>query len=328
MTHARRLLTLIVASFVALHLNPAARAAANPNADKPLRVILPVSAGSGVDTIARAASLALSKALTQPIVIDNLPGAGGITGTAALAKAAPDGLTIGLVSNNHAVNPSVFKKMPFDSIADITPISVIGETPFVLVVNPAKVPAKTAPELIALLKKNPGAMNYASSGNGTIIHLAGAMFVDAAGVDAKHIPYKGTGAQIADLIGGQVEFGVVAVPAVVGHLKSGALRAIGVMGKTRVPSLPDVPTMIEQGLPSVDVAGWFAVIAPAKMPAADVQRLHEAVVAAFAAPDVKAAMAKQENLIHPSTPEAAAQFLKSEQERYAKLIKKIDLKLE
>jgi len=295
----------------------------------PMRVILPIGAGSGVDTIMRAAQNDLSKALGgQPVVIENLPGAGGITGTSAIVKAAPDGNTIGVISNNHAVNPSVFKKIPYDSLKDITPISVVGSTPFVLVVNPAKVPAKNAKELQAFLKAKPGAYNYASSGNGTIIHLAGEMFIDAADVDVKHIPYKGTGPMIADLIGGQVELGVVAVPAVQGHLKSGALRAIGVMGKQRVASLPDLPTIAEQGFPDVDIAGWFAVIGPAKLPAAQVKRLHDAVVAAFASADVKAAMAKQENVIAPTSPEAAAQFLASEQDRYAKLVKKANIVLE
>jgi tripartite-type tricarboxylate transporter receptor subunit TctC len=295
----------------------------------PMRVILPIGAGSGVDTIMRAAQNDLSKALGgQPVVIENLPGAGGITGTSAIVKAAPDGNTIGVISNNHAVNPSVFKKIPYDSLKDITPISVVGSTPFVLVVNPAKVPAKNAKELQAFLKAKPGAYNYASSGNGTIIHLAGEMFIDAADVDVKHIPYKGTGPMIADLIGGQVELGVVAVPAVQGHLKSGALRAIGVMGKQRVASLPDLPTIAEQGFPDVDIAGWFAVVGPAKLSAAQVKRLHDAVVAAFASADVKAAMAKQENVIAPTSPEAAAQFLASEQDRYAKLVKKANIVLE
>ena len=295
----------------------------------PMRVILPVGAGSGVDTIMRAAQNDLSKALGgQPVVIENLPGAGGITGTTAIVRATPDGNTIGVISNNHAVNPSVFKKIPYDSLKDITPISVVGSTPFVLVVNPAKVPAKNAKELQAFLKAKPGAYNYASSGNGTIIHLAGAMFVDAAGADVRHIPYKGVGPMVADLIGGQVELGVVAVPAAQGHLKSGALRAIGVMGKQRVPSLPDLPTIAEQGFPDVDIAGWFAVVGPAKLSAAPVTRLHDAVVAAFASADVKAAMAKQENVIAPTSPEAAAQFLASEQDRYAKLVKKANIVLE
>lgn len=304
-------------------------ATAQPATDKPLRVILPISAGSGVDTIMRAAAPSLTKALGgQPLVIENLPGAGGTTGTMQVVKAAPDGQTIGVVSNNHVVNPSVYKKMPFDALNDITPITVIGATPFVLVVNPAQVPAKNAKELQAFLKAKPGAYNYASSGNGTIIHLAGEMFVDAAGVDVKHIPYKGTGPMIADLIGGQVQLGVVGVNAAMGHLKSGALRAIGVMGKQRLPSLPDMPTIAEQGFPDVDIAGWFAVIGPAKLPPAEVKRLHTAVVNAFAMPEAKEAMARQENIIQPMTPEASAQFFRSEQERYARLAKKANITLE
>jgi len=314
-----------VALFTLLAPALAAHAADRP----PLRVILPVSPGSGVDTIVRAVGPALSSKLGgQAVVIENLAGAGGITGTAALVKAAPDGNTIAFVSNNHAVNPSVFKKMPYDSLADITPISVVGATPFVLVVNPTKLPAKNAKELVALLKAKPGAYNLASSGNGTIIILAGEMFVEAAGVDARHIPYKGVGPMLADLIGGQVDFGVVAVPAVQGHRKAGSLRAIGVMGKSRVASLPDVPTMAEQGFPDVDVAGWFAVVGPKGLPPAEVARLHDAVVAAFADPEVRATMARQENVIAPTTPEAAAQMLKSEQERYARLVTKANITLD
>jgi tripartite-type tricarboxylate transporter receptor subunit TctC len=310
---------------VAVALAVGATGSLAQSSDKPLRMVLPVGAGSGVDTIMRAAVPSLTKALDgQPVVIENLPGAGGLTGTSVVVRAPADGKTLGVVSNNHVVNPSVFKKMPFDAINDITPISVVGGTPFVLVVNP-KVPAKNAKELQALLKAKPDSYNYASSGNGTIIHLAGAMFLDAAGVDARHIPYKGVGPMVADIIGGQVEMGVVAVPAVQGQLKSGALRAIGVMGKTRVPSLPDVPTIAEQGFPEVDVSGWFAVVGPAKLPPAEVKRLHAAIVAAFNTPETKDAMAKQENIINPMTPEASAQFFKTEQERYAKLVKKANI---
>jgi tripartite-type tricarboxylate transporter receptor subunit TctC len=171
-------------------------------------------------------------------------------------------------------------------------------------------------------------MNFASGGNGTILHLATEMFLDEAGVKARHIPYKGVGPMLTDLIGGQVEFATAALPSVQGHLKSGALRAIGVMGKQRVPSLPDLPTIAEQGFPDVDIAGWFAVVAPAKLPAAQVKRLHDAVVAAFASADTKAAMAKQENIIAPTSPDAAAKFLASEQERYGKLVKKANISVE
>ncbi len=292
----------------------------------PLRVVLPVGAGSGVDVIVRSVQNALSKALGgQTVVIENLPGAGGMTGTQALVRAAPDGNTIAFVSNNHAVNPSVYKKMPYDSLADLTPISIVGGSPFVLVVNPAKVPAKNAKELQAFLKAKPDAYNYASSGNGTIIHLAGEMFVDAAGVQIRHIPYKGMGPMITDIIGGQVEMGVGAVAAVQGQIKSGQLRAIGVMGQHRAASLPDVPTMVEQGFAEVDVAGWFAVIGPKGLPPAQVKRLHDAIVTAFGDPEVKAGFAKRDDFLTLSTPEAAAQFLKAEQERYARLVKKANI---
>jgi len=295
----------------------------------PLRIILPLGAGSGVDTIIRTTQNALSKALGgQAVVIENLPGAGGITGTHALVRAPADGLTVAVISNNHAVNPSVYKSLPYDSLADITPICVVGGSPFVLVVNPAKVPAKDAKEMQALLRSRPGQFNMGSSGNGTIIHLAGEMVVDAMGVKVQHVPYKGMGPMMVDIISGQVEFGVGAVPAVQGHLAAGRMRAIGIMGTQRVASLPDLPTIAEQGFPSVDVAGWFAVVGPKGLPAAQVRRLHEAVVAAFADPEVKAAMARQDNFIQPMSPEQSAAFLKTEQEHYARLVAKASIKLD
>ena len=295
----------------------------------PLRVILPVGAGSGVDTIVRSAQNALSRALGGlAVVVENLPGAGGITGTAALVKAAPDGNTVAFISNNHSVNPSVYKNVPYDGLADITPISVVGGSPFVLVFNPARLPVKDAKEMQALLLSKPGQFNMGSSGNGTIIHLAGEMFVEALGAKVQHIPYKGMGPMMADIIAGQVDFGVAAVPAAQGHLASGRMRAIGVMGKSRVASLPEVPTIAEQGFPAVDVAGWFAMVAPKGLPATQVDRLHKAVVAAFEDPEVKAAMAKQDNFINPTTPDAAARFLKSEQERYGRLVTKAGIKID
>ena len=295
--------------------------------DKPIRFILPISAGSGVDNIVRAASVALGKAFGQPVVIENMPGAGGITGTAAIVKAAPDGLTLGMVSNNHVINPSVFKKMPFDAITDITPISVVGATPLVLMVNP-KLPAKNVKELVALLRAKPEGYNYASSGNGTIIHLAGEMFMDEAGVKARHIPYKGTGPMVTDMMAGQVEIGVVALPAVQQHIKSGALRAIGVCGPARSPAAPDIPTIAEQGLPNYVVEGWFAVIGPPKMQAADIKRVHDAVVAAFTTAEVRDAMDKQGNVIKPTSAEEAASYFRSEAARYAALVKKANVVLE
>lgn len=295
----------------------------------PLRVILPVGPGSGVDTILRSAQSALSKALGgQPVVLENLPGAGGITGTQALVKAAPDGNTVAFVSNNHVVNPSVFKNLPYDSLNDITPISIVGGSPFVLVANPVRVPARNAREMQALLKARPMDFNLASSGNGTVIHLAGEMVVDAMDVQVQHVPYKGMGPMLTDILSGQVDFGVAALAAVQAQLASGRLRAIGVMGKQRVPSLPELPTLAEQGFPEVDVMGWFAMVGPRSLPPAQVKRLHEAVVLAFQNPEVKAAMAKQENVINPSTPEVAARFFRTEQERYARLVAKAQIKVD
>ena len=295
--------------------------------ERAVKFILPVATASGVDTITRAAEPALSKALNAPIVIDNQPGAGGVVGTSALVKSPPDGYTLSIVSNNHVIYPSVYKSLPFDPIADITPIAVIGSTPIVIVVNP-KVPAKNAQELIALLKANPGKYNYGSSGNGTILHLAAAMFFDEAGVTATHVPYKGVGPMLTDLIGGQVEIGALSLPSIQQHLKSGALRAIGTGTAKRLAAAPEIPTMAEQGLPNYLVEGWFAVVGPAKLPPADVKRIHDAFAAAFATPEVKEAMAKQGNTIDVSTTEYANSFFRSELAKYAKLVKKAGLELQ
>ncbi len=296
--------------------------------DRAIRFILPVGAGSGVDTIVRSAGAALGKTLGHPVVIENQPGAGGIVGTSALVKSAPDGFTLSVVSNNHVIYPSVYKSVPFDPVADITPITVIGSTPLVLVINPNKLPAANVKELVALLKAKPDTYNYASSGNGTILHLAAQMFLDEAQVRARHIPYKGVGPMTADLIGGQVDIGVLSLPSVQAHLKSGALRAIGVGGAARSPAAPEIPTLAEQGLSNYNMEGWFAAIGPARMSAADVKRIHAAVVAAYASPEVREAMAKQGNTINPTTPEAAAQYFRSELTKYAQLVKKAGVELQ
>jgi len=193
-----------------------------------VRIILPNATGSGVDAITRAAQPALSKALNAAVVVDNQPGAGGVVGLQALARSTPDGNTLSIVSNNVVILPSVLKSVPFDMPGDFTPIALVGATPMILVVNPAKVPATNSKEFIALLKSKPGALNFASGGNGTILHLATELFLEQAGVTAKHIPYKGVGPMVTDLIGGQVEFGTAALSSVQPHLKSGALRAIGI----------------------------------------------------------------------------------------------------
>jgi tripartite-type tricarboxylate transporter receptor subunit TctC len=295
--------------------------------DRAIKLILPVASASGVDTITRAASPALTKALGHPIVIDNQPGAGGIVGTAAMVKSPPDGATLAVVSNNHVIYPSVYKSLPFDPINDITPIAVIGSTPMILVVN-SKVAAHTAKELIALLKAAPDGLNYGSSGNGTILHLAAEMFLDEAGVKAKHIPYKGAGPMMTDLLGGQIDFGVLALPAIQAHLKSGALRAIGTSSAARLAAAPTVPTFAEQGLPHYIVEGWFAVIGPKNLPVSEVKRIHAAFTTAFNTSEMKESMAKQGNTIAIASPEATALFFKTELEKYARLVKHAGVKLD
>ncbi len=292
--------------------------------DKSVRFVLPNATGSGVDAITRAAQPALAKALGLPVVVENQPGAGGVVGLQTLARSAPDGMTLSVVSNNVVIFPSVLKSLPFDMPGDFTPIAIVGSTPIVLVVN-AKVPAANSKEFVALLKSKPGQLNFGSGGNGTILHLASEMFLDEAGVTAKHIPYKGVGPMVTDLIGGQIEFATAALPSVQQHIKSGALRAIGVGTSQRVAAAPDIPTFVEQGLPGYVVEAWFGVLGPKGMAPDVVKRTHEAIVAAFNDPAVKEAMDKQGNTIRITSVEQAASGFRSELAKYARLVKKIGL---
>jgi tripartite-type tricarboxylate transporter receptor subunit TctC len=292
--------------------------------EKTIRFVLPNATGSGVDAITRAAQPALAKALGHPVVVDNQPGAGGVIGLQQLARSAPDGFTLSVVSNNVVIFPSVIKSLPFDMPGDFTPIAIVGSTPIVLVVN-KNVPANNSKEFVALLKSKSGQLNFGSGGNGTILHLAGEMFLDEAGATAKHIPYKGVGPMVTDLIGGQIEFATVALPSVQQHIASGALKAIGVGTAQRIAAAPTVPTFVEQGLPGYVMEAWFAVLAPKGLPAADVKRIHDAVVAAFNDPGVKETMAKQGNTIAISTPEQAAAAFRRELAKYAQLVKKAGL---
>jgi tripartite-type tricarboxylate transporter receptor subunit TctC len=291
-------------------------------AEATVKLILPNATGSGVDAITRSAASALGKALNASVVIENMAGAGGVLGLQALTKAAPDGNTLSVVSNNVVIFPSVMKSLPFNMPADFTPIAMVGSTPMVLVVNPQKVSATTAKEWMAQLKAKPDGYNFGSGGTGTILHLAAEMFLDEAKVSARHIPYKGVGQMVTDLLGGQIDFAVVATPSVLQHIKAGTLRAIGMCGDKRTPALPDVPTFVEQGLPGYVMEAWFAVIGPKGMTPASVKKVNEALVAAFNDAGVKEAMAKQGNLIQISSSEQAEKAFRSELIKYAALVKK------
>ena len=294
-------------------------------ADRAVKFILPNATGSGVDAITRAAAPALGKALGTSVVVENQAGASGVIGLQALAKNPPDGFTLSVVSNNVVIFPSVIKNLPFDMPGDFTPIAVVGSTPMVLVVNPQKVAATNSREFIAALKAKPEGYNFGSGGTGTILHLAGEMFIDEAGVKARHIPYKGVGPMVTDLLGGQIDFAVVALPSVAQHIKTGALRAIGMCADKRTAAASEIPTFVEQGLTGYNMEAWFAVVGPKGMAPAQVKKVHDAVVAAFNDPTVKDTMAKQGNTINISSTEHAQKAFRSEMARYAALVKKVGI---
>jgi len=290
-----------------------------------VKFILPNATGSGVDAITRSAAPALGKALNASVVVENQSGASGIVGLQALARSAPDGSTLSVVSNNVVIFPSVIKSLPFDMPGDFTPIAVVGATPMVLVVNPARMPANNAKEFFALLKAKPGTYNFGSGGSGTILHLATELVMDAAGTKATHVPYKGVGPMVGDLLGGQIDFATAALPSVQSQIKAGMLKPIGALAAQRTPAAPEIATFAEQGLKDFSVEAWFAVIGPKGLSAANVKKAHDAVVAAFNDPAVKEAQAKMGNTIHISTPEQAEAAFRSEMAKYAAVVKKVGL---
>lgn len=287
---------------------------------KALRLIVPLTTGSTVDTVARAMSVELAKSMGQPVVIENLPGAGGVTGTAQLVRAPRDGQTIAMISSNHVINPSIYKNVPFDSMKDITPISVFGTVPLVLVVSNS-VAAKNTRELVALVKSKPGKFNYGSAGNGSVLHLAGELFKEQSGAFITHIPYRGTGPLTTDVIGGQVDMAFLSVTAAAPQIRSGRLRAIGVSTTTRSAVLPDVPTLAESGLPAYSFDAWLALIAPGGTPRPVVQDLYQKFRSALATKDVQDNLAAQGITLLSGTPEQAMPFFKSELDKHAKLVR-------
>lgn len=287
---------------------------------KPVRLIVPTQPGSQADAVARALSQPLGKNLGHSVVVENIAGAGGVPGTQQIVRAPKDGSTLGLISSNHVINPFIYKNLPYDSLKDITPITVIGTLPLVLVVNPA-VSANTAKELIALLKSKPGELNYGSSGNGTVLHLAGQLFASEAKVDIRHVPYKGAGNYTTDLIGGQVQLGFLTVQAVLPLIKAGKLKAIAVSTAQRVPTLPDVPTLAESGLPRYSFDAWLAIVGPAGMPKQSVSELQAKIKATLQERDVQEHLAGQGVVVTATGADAAVPFFKSELDKHARIVK-------
>ncbi|MBI3936971.1 MAG: tripartite tricarboxylate transporter substrate binding protein [Betaproteobacteria bacterium] len=311
---------LVVPALCLAWLSGAAGAAQVQYPTKPIRLIVPFPPGGTTDVVARVIAQKLTENWSQQVVVDNRPGAGGIIGTELAAKAPADGYTLLLGSiTTHAVNPSLYKKLPFDPLRDFAPVSLAVSTPQVLVVHPS-VAAKSVKELIALAKAKPGQLNYASAGTGTSPHLTFELFKSMAGVNLVHVPYKGTGPAITDLIGGQVQTMITGVVALYPHIKAGKLRALGATSAKRVAALPDVPTIAESGVPGFDVASWFGVFAPAGTPKPVVTRLNAEIVKILAVPELRRKLAAQGADPATNTPEQFAAYVKSELARWGKVV--------
>ena len=294
---------------------------------KPVRIVVPFPAGGGVDLTARTVGQKLSDYLGQQMVIDNRAGAAGTIGAENVAKSPPDGYSL-LVAGpgSVAVAPLLFPKLGYNPLKDLAPITMLVTMPYIIVMHPS-IPAKNAKELIALAKANPGQLNMASGGAGTGQHLAGELFNVMAGIKMVHIPYKGTAPAIADIMGGHADL-TFSDPSVLPQLQSGRLKAIGVSGTKRYPPLPDVPTVAESGLPGFDALNWYPMMAPTGTPRDIIMRLNGDATKALAAPDVKEKLMAQGLIPTPMTPEQLGQFIREDYERWAKVIKAANVKLD
>ena len=308
----------LVVAAAALVLAAPARADDYPS--RPIRVIVPFSPGGAVDGPMRLIAQELGKRLGQPVVVENKPGAGATIGSDVAAKAAPDGYTLLLASQTNAISATLYSKLPFDPIEDFTPLTLIGREPGVVVVNPS-VPAKTLQEFIAYVKANPGKVDYASSGNGSGQHLFAALLASKTGMKMNHVPYRGSGQATTDLLSGVVAMAIPGTAGMVGHIKAGKLRALAVTGAHRSPQLPDVPTVIESGVPGYEAYVWMGLLAPKATPAAIVERLNREVVAVLREDDVVHYMASAGIEIVGSSSADFGRFFRAERDRWAKVIK-------
>ena len=305
---------------MALLASPVATFAQPAMSDKPIRMVVPLAAGSTVDAVARALAPSFGRAAGHPVVVENVVGAGGIPGTTQIVKAAKDGLTLGMISSNHVINPGIYKSIPYDTLKDITPIAVLATVPLVLTVN-AKLPVKTVQELVAYAKSHPGTLNFGSAGNGSTLHLAGELMISETGIDMKHVPYRGTGPLITDLIGGQVQLGFVSVSQVAPQIKAGTLRALAVSTSTRSSALPDVPTMAEAGVPKYSFDAWIALVAPAGLNQTSVDGYAAAFRSSMASPEAQTAITGQGLMVVDKGPGEAPAFFQSELVKHQKLVK-------
>ena len=295
--------------------------------DKPVRFIVPFPPGGGNDILARALAPKLGELLGQPVVIDNRAGAGGNIGTEAAAKSAPDGYTIVIASNQVTINPWLFARLPFDIEKDFAPIAQVAAVPMVLAVHPS-VPAQNVRELIALARAGPGRLNHGTPGNGTPQHIAYEVFNHAAGVQVTHIPYKGTGPAIADLLGGQVQTAIGTMASLEPHVKAGKLRALGVTTPQRSAAMPTVPTIAEAALPGFEVPLWYSILAPAGTPKDIVARLSAEFARVLATPEIRDRLVAQGFEVSYLNAEQIGDLIRRDIARWQKSIRDIGLKLE
>jgi tripartite-type tricarboxylate transporter receptor subunit TctC len=309
-----RVLCVISAALLA----PLAGAQGYP--EKPIRVILSVPAGATPDVTARLVTPGLASVLGQPLVVDNRGGAGGLIGAEIVAKAAPDGYTLFISSSGALTILPHLRKVPYDTLRDFTPISLISVGPFVLITHPS-VPAKTVKELIALAKAQPGKLNYASAGSGVANHLAMELFKQMAGVDITHVPYKGAPQAVTDVLAGHMNMMFNSIAPIVGHIRAGRVRVLGIASAKRSPQLPEVPTISEAGVAGFEAENWFGMFAPAKTPQRIIARLNEAVVKVVRSPEIQSQFAALGADAVGNSPEEFAAFVRRDMERYAKVVR-------
>jgi tripartite-type tricarboxylate transporter receptor subunit TctC len=305
---------------LAVLLMAAAAAIAQPYPSRPIRLIVGFAPGGGVDINARMLAPRLSEYLGQQVVVENVPGAGTNIANERVAKSAPDGYTLLINTAAVAINMSLYRNLPFDTLRDFAPVSVFSESPNVLVVN-AKLAAQNVKELVAMARSAPGKLNYSSAGVGTTQHLAAELFKLRTGTFIVHIPYKGTAPSMTALIAGEVELSFANIPSIQGHLKSGRLRALAATASRRDPQLPEVPTMQEAGVEGVEVVVWYGVLAPAGTPREIVQKLADGIQRAARDPEIRKRMLEQGAVTVGNTPEEFGKLLKDEVARWAEVVK-------
>jgi tripartite-type tricarboxylate transporter receptor subunit TctC len=294
---------------------------------KPIRMISPFAPGGGNDILCRTIAQKLMENLKQQIIVENRPGANGIIGTEAATRSAADGYTIVLVPSGHAVNASLHRKLPYDSIRDFTPITLVGESPLILAVHPS-VPARNVKDLVALARARPEQLTYGSAGIGSSGHLGGALFETLTGTKMVHVPYKGMGIAVSDLMGGQVSMVFGTSLSVMPHARSGRLRALATTGARRSPALPDLPTVAEAGVPGYEAGLWYGFLGPARLPPEIVRRLNAEIVAVLKLAEIRERLAGQGVDARPSTPEEFARLLVADLDRWAKVVQRAGIRAE